>query len=353
MAWEARLEASDLRAEWDRFMDEDLSAAIEGLELPELPVGTSLATREAGGKAIQAISRALPQLLGGSADLAHSNLTYVKDGGDIRAGDFKGRNLHFGIREHAMAAICNGLSLHGGIVPFCATFMVFHDYMRPAVRLSAFMERRVVYVYTHDSIFVGEDGPTHQPIEQLMALRGIPGLVTLRPADANETFEAWRVALARQRGPTALALTRQALPVLDRASRNGELAKGAYVLREASGGVPRVVLMASGSEVALAMEARARLEARGYACRVVSFPSWELFDAQDAAYRESVLPPGIPRVSVEAGRTLGWERYTGLDGARVGIDTYGISAPAKQVAERLGLSVEAVVEAATGVLGLA
>lgn len=350
-AWMQRMEASDRSDEFGAFIDADVGAWLEDVDWPAFEAGTSLATRKASGKAINAIAQAVPTLVGGSADLAGSNATYQPGGGDITKADFLARNVHFGIREHAMASVCSGMVLHGGVRPYCGTFLVFHDYMRPAVRLAAFMKQPVVYVYTHDSIFVGEDGPTHQPIEHLMALRTIPGLVTIRPADANETVEAWKVAMLRSDGPTALALTRQGLPVLDRSvlAPASCLTQGGYVLAEASAS-PAVVLVASGSEVALALEARERLEADGVPTRVVNLASWELFDAQDRATKLSVLPPGVPRVSVEAGITMGWERYVGLEGASVGIDRYGLSAPGEQVARELGLTADAVVEAARSLI---
>jgi transketolase len=350
-AWQARLEASPRAAEWAAWQSRDASAWLSAVKWPSYEVGKGVATRKASSKAIEALAAAVPNLVGGSADLAGSNLTYQPQGGDVTASDFGARNLHFGIREHAMAAICSGIALHGGLRPYCGTFLVFHDYMRPAVRLAAFMKLPVVYVYTHDSIFVGEDGPTHQPIEHLMALRTIPGLVTLRPADAAETTEAWKVAMMRTDGPTALALTRQELPTLDRSKLTPAegIARGGYVLRSASD-TPRMVLIASGSEVIVALAAAETLEAKGVPTRVVNLASWELFDAQPAAYRRTVLLPGVPRVSVEAGLTRGWERYVGLEGASVGIDRFGLSAPGEQVARELGLTAERVVEAALGLV---
>ena len=349
--WEARLAASGQTAAWARWQDADPSAWLEQVEWPSYEAGASIATRKASGKAIAAIAAHMPTLLGGAADLAGSCQTHNPEGGDITATDFGQRNLNFGIREHGMAAICTGMALHGGVVPYCATFLVFHDYMRPAVRLAAMMGQRVVYIYTHDSVHLGEDGPTHQPVEQLMALRLIPGMVTIRPADAHEVSVAWQVALKRQ-GPTALVLTRQGLPVLDRGALApaAELARGGYVLREPHG-EPVAVLLATGSEVPLALQAQQELAAQGVPVRLVNLASWELFDAQDAAYRAQVLPAGIPRVSVEAGRTLGWERYVGFDGASVGIDRYGVSAPGGQAAAHLGMTVDAVVAAVRGVLG--
>ncbi len=350
-SWKQRVAASGRAAELEAHLSADVSGWLEQVQWPRYEAGSSLATRKASGKAIQAIAAAVPTLIGGSADLAGSNGTYQPDGGDITASDFQARNIHFGIREHAMASICSGMALHGGVRPYCGTFMVFHDYMRPAVRLAAFMKLPVVYVYTHDSIFVGEDGPTHQPIEHLMAMRTIMGLTVIRPADAAETAVAWKIAMQRSDGPTALCLTRQGLPVLDRAVLGPAegIERGGYILSEA-GADPELVLIASGSEVSLALEAQAQLEDEGIPTRVVNLASWDLFDAQDVAYKLEVLPGDLPKVSVEAGITQGWERYVGLEGGSVGIDRYGLSAPGKQVAQALGLTVEAVVEAAKGLL---
>ena len=307
-----------------------------------------IATRSASGQVMNAISKVVPAFLGGSADLAPSTRTHLSDRGDIGGGKFSGHNLHFGVREHAMGAVANGLALHGGAIPYTATFLVFSDYMRPAIRLGALMGQQVIYVFSHDSIGVGEDGPTHQPIEHLMSLREIPGLVVSRPADATETVEAWRAALTRQDGPTAMAFTRQNLPVLDRSklpSADGVL-KGGYTLWESSDS-PQVVLIATGSEVHIALEAGQTLEHDGISSRVVSMPSWEVFDDQPKEYRDLVLPPSLrARVSVEAGTTKGWERYVGLDGASVGMNSYGASAPAGILYENFGITAEAVASEA-------
>ena len=308
-------------------------------------VGKPIATREASGRVMNAISKHVNAFTGGSADLAPSTKTILKDHGHYGFEDYCGHNLHFGVREHAMGAIANGMSLHGGIIPYTATFLVFYDYMRPSIRLAAMMGIRVVYIFTHDSIGVGEDGPTHQPIEQLTGLRTVPNLVTIRPADATETIEAWKAALQRRNGPTALILSRQNLPVLDRTklAPAGGLQHGAYVLWEA-GANPEVLVLSSGSEVHIALEAGKQLQEKGVAARVVSFPSWELFDAQPESYRNQVLPPEVrTRISIEAGTELGWERYTGLDGKVIGISRFGASAPMKVVYERLGLTAEQVV----------
>ncbi|MGC9529994.1 MAG: transketolase [Candidatus Bipolaricaulaceae bacterium] len=329
-----------------------------------------VATRKAGGKVLQALAGRIPELIGGSADLNPSTNTVLPGKGDFQsphtepdqvqgaaggAWDQSGRNLHFGVREHAMAAMANGLSRHGGVIPFCATFLVFSDYMRPAMRLAAMMHAPVVYVFTHDSVGVGEDGPTHQPVEQLMGLRTVPGLTVIRPADAVETVEAWRVALARRSGPTALVFTRQALPVLDRdtyAPAHG-LRRGGYVLWQSGDRDPAVIIIGTGSEVHVALEAAACLAADRVPVRVVSLPSWELFEEQPAEYREQVLLPGVPRVTVEAGVTRGWERYVGLAGEAVGVDRFGASAPGGEVMRRLGITPAAVVERARAVMARA
>ena len=304
---------------------------------------------------IQGIAAGLPQFVGGSADLGGSNKTDIKGAESLLPATPGGRLVHFGVREHAMGSLMNGMSLHGGVRPFGGTFLIFSDYMRPAIRLAALMGQPVVYVYTHDSIGLGEDGPTHQPIEQLAALRAVPGLCDLRPGDAAETEIAWRVAIERTDGPSFLSLTRQKVAVLDRsgplASAEG-LRRGGYVLAEASGGSPELILLASGSEVGLALDARGVLEADGVATRVVSLPSWMLFQEQDPAYRDEVLPPSVTaRVSVEAASTFGWSRWVGATGASVGIDRFGASAPAEVLFEKFGFTVESVVAAARGVHG--
>ena len=307
-----------------------------------------IATRSASGVVMNAISKGVPAFIGGSADLAPSTRTILDDSGHIGNGEFSGNNLHFGVREHAMGAVANGISLHGGAIPYTATFLVFSDYMRPSIRLGALMGKQVIYVFTHDSIGVGEDGPTHQPIEHLMALREIPGLVVSRPADATETVEVWRATMSRQDGPTVMAFTRQNLPVLDRSTLSpaSGVLNGAYILWE-SGDSPQVVIMATGSEVHIALEAGLALESEGIAARVVSMPSWEVFDEQPKEYRDSVLPPTLrARVSVEAGTTKGWERYVGLDGASVGMSGYGASAPAAVLYENFDITAKRVAEEA-------
>ena len=328
----------------------------EGWEtaLPTFAAGDGpLATRKASGAVLNALTTALPTLIGGSADLAPSTNTLLKDSGDFQRESPAGRNLRFGVREHGMGAILNGMALHGGVLVYGGTFLIFSDYMRPPVRLAAMMHLPVVYVWTHDSVWLGEDGPTHQPIEQLAALRAIPNLVVIRPADANETAAAWRVALERRDGPTALALTRQKLPVLSEPSRDpgGTVALGAYILADSSG-IPAIILIASGSEVHLALEARDLLAEKGVAVRVVSMPSWELFEKQPASYREAVLPQGVrARLAIEAGVAQGWERYAGPAGDVIGLDRFGASAPYKTLMAQFGFTAQAVVEQALRVLG--
>jgi transketolase len=296
---------------------------------------------------LDAIAPRLPSLVGGSADLVTSTKAKVAGGGEMSATQ-AGRNIHFGVREHSMAAELSGLAL-SGLRPFGATFLIFSDYMKPSIRLAAMMRLPVIYVFTHDSIGLGEDGPTHQPIEQLAGLRAIPDLITLRPADANETVEAWRLVIALKDEPACLVLTRQALPTLDRtrfAPASG-LARGAYVLADADGGTPDVILIGTGSEVSLCVEAQAALAAEHIRARVVSMPSWELFARQDETYRENVLPQAVKaRISVEAASVLGWERFVGPGGAMIGMHSFGASAPGKEAMKHFGFTVQAVVDAA-------
>lgn len=312
--------------------------------------GKAMASRNTSGIVLAELFEQVPNLIGGSADLTPSNKTRPSGTDDIQGGDFAGRYIRFGVREHAMGAILNGLALHGGIRPYGGTFLVFSDYMRPAIRLAALMHLPVIYVFTHDSIGVGEDGPTHQPIEHLMALRAIPNLTVIRPADGVETAAAWKAALENRHGPTALILSRQNLPDLGTSLVGAE--SGAYVLAEATDAsgvlvVPEVILIGTGSETQLAVAAREMLADEGIAARVVSMPSWELFAKQNRTYQHDVLPPGIrARVSVEAGITSGWERYVGLDGRSIGIDRFGASAPQQRIYEELGVTAEAVAEAA-------
>ncbi len=337
--------------------------------IPEFPVDAKgMATRVASGKVLNAIAPKLPTLIGGSADLNPSTYTALKDMGDFESpqrdftksqgaagGGFSyaGRNIHFGVREHAMGAAVNGMAAHGGIVPFASTFLMFADYMRPSIRLAALMELGVIYVFTHDSIAVGEDGPTHQPIEHLAALRAIPRLVVIRPGDANETAAAWRVAVETRDRPVALILSRQNVPTLDRKefSAADGLRKGAYILADAPGGKPDIVLIGTGSELFLVVATRQKLLERKIDARVVSMPSWELFDEQPKDYRDSVLPPSIrPRLAVEAALPQGWHRYVGDGGDVVGVDRFGASAPGNVVLEKFGFTVDNVMERALALL---
>ncbi|HYM15374.1 MAG TPA: transketolase [Dehalococcoidia bacterium] len=310
------------------------------------PADKAIATRAASGEALNALSAAIPCLIGGSADLGESNNTEIRGVGAMTAETPGGRNIYFGVREHAMAAAANGMAAHGGVIPFVATFLVFSDYCRPSIRLASLSELGTIFVFTHDSVGLGEDGPTHQPIEHLMALRAMPGLTVIRPADPNETAAAWAFAIQHRQGPTLLALSRQAVPNLAGTAQGGSrgLFRGAYVVSEADGGHPDAILIATGSEVGLAVEAQRILAERGLRARVVSMPCWSLFEGQDQSYRDDVLPPAVrTRVSVEAGVTLGWQRWVGDDGASIGIDgRFGASAPAGVLMEQLGLTAERV-----------
>jgi transketolase len=335
-------------AEWQRRLAGELPEDWREALPAFAPDGPDVATRVAGGNVLEALASVVPELVGGSADLHPSTKTFLKAYQSIRAGAFWGRNLHFGVREHAMGGILNGLALHGGLIPYGSTFLVFSDYMRPAIRLAALMGLPVIYVFTHDSIFVGEDGPTHQPVEHAASLRAIPCLVTLRPADARETAGAWMVALERKEGPTALLLSRQKVPVLVETDPSA-VALGAYVLADAED--PQLILMASGSEVSLALEAQALLSEQGIAARVVSMPSWELFEAQPQSFRDEVLPPEVTaRLAVEAGVGLGWDRYVGPAGVTCTLSRFGASAPYKVLAEEFGFTPEAVAKRAKGLL---
>ena len=365
--WRRRMEAyaaahPEAAAAYRRSLAGELPAGWAD-DLPSFEPGQKIATRKASGDTLNAIARRVPWLVGGSADLTESNSTAIENSDHIRKGSPGARYVHFGVREHGMGAILNGLSLHGGVRPFGATFLIFSDYMRPTIRLAALMEQPVIYVFTHDSIGLGEDGPTHQPIEQLMSLRLIPHLEVIRPADAAETVIAWRMALERRRAPTALVLTRQKLPVLDRRETSGLAsaqlaARGGYVLAEAETAdrqaVPHVILIGTGSEVHVCLEARARLQAEGIATRVVSMPSLTRFADAAADYREAVLPAGVTaRVAVEAGATRGWGDVVGAGGAVIGLDRFGASAPGDTVMRELGFTPEAVVERAREVLARA
>jgi transketolase len=347
-AWETRFAAwraafPELAAQWDAAQKNELPAGWDA-GLPSWKLGEKVATRSASGKAMVALAKTIPWFFGGDADLGGSTKTIVP-GGDWNGHTGEGKNLRFGVREHAMGAICNGLVYHGGVRPFAATFFVFSDYMRPAVRLAALNGQGVVYVWTHDSVGLGEDGPTHQPVEHLMSLRAMPGLAVIRPADANETAAAWKLALERAHGPTALVLSRQDLPVVTAAGAPGT-ERGAYVLAEAEGGAAQAIIIATGSEVEVALAAQKALAGEGVRARVVSMPCWEMFAEQDPTYRESVLPAAIEaRVSVEAGSTFGWREHVGTRGIAVGIDRFGASAPGEVLLEKLGITAAHVATA--------
>jgi transketolase len=315
-------------------------------------IGKPVATREASGRMLNVLAARLPEMIGGSADLAPSTKTLIENESEFDPMRQEGRNIHFGVREHAMGGCVNGLALHGGLVPFGATFLIFSDYMRPALRIAALMQTHAIFVFSHDSIGLGEDGPTHQPIEQLMALRAIPGLTVIRPADGNETVAAWRAAIAH-RGPVALVLSRQKLPVLDASLDTiaAGMSRGGYVLAESEEGPPQVVLLGTGSEVHLLLEARSRLAEIGVQARVVSLPSFELFDEQPEAYRRGVLPLEVPKVAVEAGATRGWREYVGDRGAVIGLDRFGASAPGEIVLMEMGFTPERVAEHAMRLIG--
>jgi len=324
-------------------------------DLPTFPADAKgLATRDSGGKVLNQLAKNIPWLVGGSADLYPSTKTLLTfDGaGQFEAGSYGGRNFHFGIREHGMGAVANGMTL-SKLRTFASTFFNFNDYMKASVRLSAIMEIPVIYVYTHDSISLGEDGPTHQPIEQLAQLRAMPGLVLLRPADANEVVEAYKVIMLLKHEPAALILTRQAVPTFDRTKYGSAagVAKGAYVLADAAGAKPQVILIGTGSEVSLCVDAYEKLKTEGIQARVVSMPSWDLFERQDKAYRDSVLPPSVSaRVAVEEASVFGWERYVGMNGRIIGMRTFGASAPAKDLQKKFGFTTDAVIAAARQVL---
>jgi len=357
-AWQAKFSAL---AQKHPELAEGFRQAIDGTlppgwdsDLPAFADGKPIATRAAFGQVLNAVTARLPSLMGGSADLTPSNNTAIKGASDFQKGTWDGRYLRFGVREHAMGAILSGLALHKGVRPYGGTFLVFADYMRPAIRLAALMRLPVIYIFTHDSIAVGEDGPTHEPVEHLASLRAIPGLTVIRPADATETAAAWRLALQGVNGPVALVLSRQNLPVLDRAAFPAAdmLACGAYSLSDA-GGPPRVILIASGSEVHLALKAQGLLAAKGVAARVVSMPSWELFEKMPREFRDSVLPPEVTaRLAVEAGIGMGWERYVGAAGAGVFMTGFGASAPGETVMEKFGFTAATVAEKTLKLLGL-
>ncbi len=367
----AAMRGQEMYITWKEMMDRykqdysDLASVFARSQAGSLPVGLAdhlpvfqpdkkgIATRASAGITLNALALVLPELIGGSADLTGSNMIAIKDEPYISAEARKGRYIHFGVREHGMGAILNGIALYGGLIPFGGTFLVFSDYLRPSIRLAAMMRQRVVYVFSHDSIGLGEDGPTHQPVEHLAALRVIPHLTVIRPADANEAAIAWLAALENTSGPTVLALSRQAVPTFDRgkyAPAEG-LRRGAYVMADLGDGDPQVILMASGSEVSLIVAAGEALVAEGVAVRLLSFPSWELFNDQTEDYRREVMPPHIKaRVAIEAGSTQGWHRWVGEGGAVIGIDRFGASAPYKVLYDHLGLTVEHVVKKAQQML---
>jgi transketolase len=356
-AWNARMQAwrkanPELSARLDSFERKEVPASLYDELLKALPEKED-ATRNLSAAAEQVVAKLVPSLIGGSADLAGSTKTLMKDAGSVGRGKFEGRNMHFGIREHGMGAVCNGMAVSGGIIPFGATFLIFSDYMRPSVRLSALMEQQCLWVYTHDSIFLGEDGPTHQSIEQLWSLRLIPHLYVARPADALECAAAWTIALAHKDGPTAMVLTRQKLPrvVRDGSFQPADALRGAYIVQDAPGGEPEAILVATGSELQLAIGAKAALEAEGKRVRVVSALCLEAFARQDAAYRDHVLPTKVRKASIEAGRTPPWRAIVGVEGLTIGIDHFGASAPDKVLGRQFGFTVDAVTQAVRAWLG--
>jgi transketolase len=342
-------EARQMEMDLSGDLPEDWDSELAGLLWDE---DTPMATREALGQVINTISTRLHGLVGGAADLAPSTKTIIKEKGHFGPENYRGHNLHYGVREHAMGAIANGMAIHRGVIPYTATFLIFYDYMRPPVRLAALMEQRVIFIFTHDSVGLGEDGPTHQPVEQIAGMRAVPNLVVIRPADAIETAEAWQIALERRHGPTALLLTRQKLPMLDRLglALDGGVKHGGYTIWQASP-TPDVILIGTGSEVHIALEAGQLLGGSGIAARVVSLPSWELFDIQPVEYRDSILPQQVKaRVSVEAAATFGWERYVGIDGIALGLDRFGVSAPYKTIYQKLGLTAARMADEARKLL---
>jgi transketolase len=352
-AWLKRLARHTMRAEFERALDgklpETWHEAVAALKAQIAETRPKLATRQSSQKVLEALVPATPELVGGSADLTGSNLTFAKGMGVVTPGNYAGRYIHYGIREHGMAACANGMALHGGLIPYTGTFFVFTDYMRPAIRLAALMRQRVIHVLTHDSIGLGEDGPTHQAVEHLASLRAMPNLHVFRPADALETAECWELAIRRADGPSLLVLTRQALPAQRSDIAENRCARGGYVLAEADG-ARQATLIATGSEVPLAMDARAALAAEGIRVAVVSLPCWELFAGQDAAYRAQVLG-GVPRIGIEAACELGWERWLGPDGVFIGMTGFGASAPAEELYRHFGITAEAVVAAVRKRLG--
>jgi transketolase len=351
-AWDAKMEDyrkkhPDLAREFERRMSGRLPESWDK-DLPSYDADeTGVATRNSSGDVINALAPHLPELFGGSADLTGSNKTWIKGHPSFQKDSPEGRNFFFGVREHAMGAIVNGIAAHGGFIPYGATFLIFSDYMRPAIRISALSKHRSIWIFTHDSIGLGEDGPTHQPVEQLAALRAIPDIIVLRPCDANEVVEAWKIAIYRSGGPTLIALTRQKVPILDRNTYSpaSGLARGAYVLADLGDAPPDAILMATGSEVSLITKAGEKLSKEGINVRLVSFPSWELFEQQGEEYQDSVLPPDVmARLAVEAGRSQGWHRWVGDKGAIMAVETFGASAPNKVIFEKYGFTVENVIK---------
>ena len=345
-------EHGELAAQLKNALDGSDTASVKA-QLPVYEAGQSIATRSASGESINAIAKALPSFFGGSADLAGSNKTAMKDAGDFLPGSYDGRNIWFGVREFAMGTALNGMTLHGGLRVFGGTFFVFSDYVRPAIRLSALMGIPVTYVFTHDSIAVGEDGPTHEPVEQLASLRAMPGLSIIRPADANETSAAWNLAVTSTNKPTVLVLSRQNLPVLEHSAKLSAegVEKGAYTVSPAKGNQPQAILLATGSEVSLAVDAQTKLDEQGIDVSVVSMPSWDRFEEQDAAYKEQVLPKSVTaRLSLEMGSSMGWHKYVGNDGEVLAIDTFGASAPGETVMNEYGFTVDNVVSKVTAML---
>jgi transketolase len=352
-AWESRLQSHSMRDEFRETLSGDVPAKladdIAKLKKDLAESKPSVATRKASETALETVTKAVSNTIGGSADLTGSNLTKMKSDPVISAANYGGRFIHYGVREHGMAAAMNGMALHGGLIPFSGTFLVFSDYCRPSIRLAALMGIRVIHVMTHDSIGLGEDGPTHQPIEHLASLRAIPNLLVLRPADAIETAECWEIALTQKTRPSVMALSRQALPTLRGGEAENKSARGAYVLKEAEGDL-RAILIATGSEVEIAVKARELLQAQGVGTRVVSMPSWELFEEQSAEYRKSVLPSFAPKIAVEAASGFGWERYIGDTGAFVGMRGFGASAPSGKLYEKFGITAAKAAEAALNCL---
>jgi transketolase len=364
--WKAKLDSygktyPDLRVEWDQWMNR-IPPKDWDRHIPVFPPDPEgVATRAAGGQVINAIASHLPFLIGGSGDLNPSTNTVLKGRGNFQycaSGDdavqgsvsgpwgYEGANIAFGVREHAMGSILNGIALHGGLLPFGSTFLIFSDYMRPSIRLAALMKLHVIYIFTHDSIALGEDGPTHQPVEQLASLRAIPGLTVIRPADANETAEAWKMAIEHKGGPVAIILTRQNVPVIDRSKFNPStgVRRGAYVLADPASNKPEIILIATGSEVHLAIDVYEKLKAEGIQARVVNMPSWELFEQQPETYRNKIIPPEVTkRISIEAGSTQGWHRYVGLEGEAIGINHFGASAPMKILLREFGFTSENIL----------